>query len=225
MRSPCSAAHGSETLCHIAANHARAAELHDAVGGFCHLLRNRMNTLQMSIYLARRNRDGDAGAMWDDLERQYRGVEGVILLFQSVCQPMSLAPIQIGLSLVLDQFEARWRPKFEGRGLALAAELIEEDGPSRLDPSRIAQALDVLAEWRLGRSDLGPSLTLQGGVSHGRSSLEWRESGTPRHDPDGGLPLAALARVASAHGGTMTVDSDHGFAVRIEWPNLEIVPA
>jgi hypothetical protein len=208
-----------ECLWQIAADPERVAALHGLVGDFCHLLRNRLNSLQMSLYLARRDDGSTEPQIWDELDRQYHAAEGVVELFQVVCRPMTLTPITIGLGLVIADFAGRWGPRFAERGLVLTSSLTDADGPSTLDPSRLSQGLDALAAWRLDRCRVGARTVLRGSVARGVSRLEWSEEGQVRFCPDGELPLAAMARVASAHGGTMTQEEDHGWRVRIEWPN------
>lgn len=208
-----------ERLCQIAADPERVKALHGLVGDFCHLLRNRLNSLQMSLYLARRDEGGAEPGLWEELDRHYRAAEGVVELFQVVCRPMTLRPITIGLGLVIGEFANRWTPRFAGRGIAFTAGLAEADGPSRLDPSRVAQALEALANWRLERAEAGSRMSLRGWVGNGASRLEWAESGSSRPGRDGDLALAALARVASEHGGVMSEGGRECWGVRIEWPH------
>lgn len=210
---------GSETLCDIASDPEKAAALHGLVGDFCHLLRNRLGSLQMSLYLARRDQASGGPGAWDELDRQYRAAEGVVELFQSICRPMQLTTVSLGLDLVLRDFCSRWEPRFAKRGLAFTCEFDGVGSPSRLDPSRFALALDALAAWRLDRGDIGRTFALIAATRKGKSRLEWRESGPPPTDPEGELPLAALSRVAAEHGGGVTRDDGNGWCVRIEWPS------
>ena len=208
-----------EHLWQIASDPARIAALHDLVGDFCHLLRNRLNGLQMSLYLARREDAAVEPDVWNELEGQYRAAVGVVELFQTVCRPMTLTPITIGLGLIVGEFTARWTPRFAAKGVTLSAGSAEADGPSRVDPSRVGQGLEALAAWRLDHAEAGTGVCLRGTVTHGRSRLEWTESSASRIGEGGALPLAALARVASAHGGTISQDDRDGWRLRLEWPN------
>lgn len=208
-----------EHLWEIASDPVRIAELHTLVGDFCHLLRNRLNSLQMSLYLARRQNVAVVPDVWDDLESQYRAAVGVVELFQTVCRPMTLTPITIGLDLIVGEFSARWTPRFAAKGVTLSAGSVDADGPSRVDPSRVRQGLEALAAWRLDHAEAGTGVFLRGAVTRGRSRLEWTESSTSRIGEGGELPLAALARVASAHGGSISQDDRDGWRLRLEWPN------
>jgi len=64
-----------ERLWQIASDPIRVAALHGLVGDFCHLLRNRLNSLQMSLYLARRDDATVEPEVWNELDRQYRAAE------------------------------------------------------------------------------------------------------------------------------------------------------
>ena len=208
-----------EHLWQIASDPARIAGLHALVGDFCHLLRNRLNSLQMSLYLARRQDAAVEPDVWNELEGQYRAAEGVVELFQTVCRPMSLTPITIGLGLIVGEFTARWAPRFAAKGVTLSAGSAGDESVSRVDPSRVGQGLEALAAWRLDRVDAGTGVVLRGSVARGRSRLDWIESSASRIGEGGELPLAALARVASAHGGSISQDDRDGWRLRLEWPN------
>lgn len=212
-----------EQLWQIASDPARVAALHGLVGDFCHLLRNRLNSLQMSLYLARREDAAVGPDIWNELEGQYRAAVGVVELFQTVCRPMTLTPIRIGLGLIVGEFTARWTPRFAAKGVTLSAGSGEADGPSRVDPSRVGQGLEALAAWRLDHAEAGTGIFLRGSVARGRSRLDWTESSASRTAEGGELPLAALARVASAHGGSISQDDRDGWHLRLEWPNDEAV--
>src|SRR4051812_16601356 len=153
-----------EALWQIACDPARVAALHGLVGDFCHLLRNRLNSLQMGLYLARRGASQADPRVWDELDGHYREAERVIDLFQTICRPMPLTPITIGLGLVLGDFAARWTPRFLAHGVAMDVSMVESDGPSHLDPSRLSQGLDALASWRLDHVGTGGRLNLRGWV-------------------------------------------------------------
>ncbi|MDB5353002.1 MAG: hypothetical protein JWN86_4249 [Planctomycetota bacterium] len=215
-----SAGPATTALWQVASDPSRAAALHGLVGEFCHLLRNRLNSLQMGLYLARHGCDSatrDAG-VWDELDGHYRAAEKVVDLFQIICRPMTLTRIPVGLGLVLNEFSSRWAPRFAGRNTALVVDLADADGPSCLDPSRLAIGLDALASWRIDRAQPGRTIHLRGWVEQGRSRLEWSEADS-LPDDGGALPLAALARVASAHGGSISEETRDGWSVRLDWPH------
>jgi hypothetical protein len=216
-----STAHGGspEALWRIAADPSRVEALHAMVGDFCHLLRNRLNALQMGLYLARKEHESAGGGSWDELDAQYRDTERVIELFQTICRPMALTPLAIDLGLVLQEFTSRWSPRFAERGMSLDLEMVESDGPSHVDPCRLSCGLDAMAHWRIDRGRRGTRAQLRGWVGQGRSRVEWREDVRAQACDDGSLPLAALSRIVSAHGGKMDHDNRDGCRVLLDWPH------
>jgi hypothetical protein len=213
----------SESLWQVACDPDRIATLHGLVGEFCHSLRNRLSSLQMGIYLARRDEVTTFNrAVWDELDSHYRAAQRVVELFQVVCRPMTLTLITVGLELVFQEFASRWTPKFASRGVTLVTEIVEAAGPSRLDPARLAQGLDTLATWRIDQVQPGARLVLRGWVGQGESRIEWSEDRVSGCDHRGELPLAVLARVATAHQGTMDQESSEGWRVRVDWPHANL---
>lgn len=199
-----------------------AMDLPGLIGDFCHLLRNRLNSLQMGLYIARRGTIPADREVWDELDRHYREAERVLDLFQTICRPIPLTPIPIDLEMVLKEFHSRWATRFEERGARIEIIIDDSDGPSRLDPSRLVKGLDSLASWRIEDAGRGVRLTLVGRVRQGTSRVEWIERGSKRIDGAGGLPLATLASVAAAHGGTLKREDRDGWRVLVQWPHHEL---
>ncbi len=221
MTQPSSLPISRESLQQIAADPDRVAALHGLVGEFCHLLRNRLNSLQVSMYLARHEKPDLEPRVWEELNHHYREAEGVVELFQTVVRPMSLSRISIEPDIILHEFAARWTARFLERGVILATDLPPANGPSWVDPSKIAQGLDALAAWRVNRVEAGSRITIGAWVGKGRSRIEWSEPTIPSREVEGELPLAALAKITSAHGGLMTRDVTDGWRIVLEWPNAK----
>ena len=152
-----------ERLWEIAADPSRVAALHGLVGSFCHLLRNRLNSLQMVLYLAQRDDLHGVPDSWDELNSAYRQAERAVELFQTVCRPLELMPIPTNLGAVLKDFLGRWSPRFEAAGRELVWELSGPDSPTWVDPSRLNLGLDGVAAWRLARSEPGSVVRLRAG--------------------------------------------------------------
>lgn len=215
-----------ETLCRLASDPARVEAMHGLLGEFCHLIRNRLNSLQIGIYLARGSDPTNTRARWDDLETHYREAERVVELFHTICRPMPLRPITIGLDLMLADFTSRWTPRFAAQRIELKVATIVPDEPSRIDPTRMAQGLDALASWRLARARPGSVVNLGGRASQGWSRIEWVERAAAPNEEGRALPIAVLARVASAHGGRLTQEERGGLHLRVDWPHVAApVPA
>ncbi len=212
-----------EALLRLASEPDQVVALHDVFGEFFHTIRNRLNGLQMSLYLARRGDSAPDPSRWDEPDRLYREAERVVDQFQTVCRPMDLKPITLSLDLLLKEFVSRWAPRFEGREVTLKLDLIGPPVPGRLDPTRWTQALDALAEWRAARMAPKSRIALRAWSLSGTNHLEWRESGggetVPAGKCGGGvLPMAVLARVVGAHGGTLKRRPRPGLDLRMEWP-------
>ncbi len=216
----------TDTLIAIAADPARAAEIHALIGPFFHLIRNRLNSLQMCVYLGRRTEAIDAKAAWEELDQAYRQAEKIVDVFQGLCRPMPLSPIPMGLDLILNDVAARWSPQFAGRQATLQVDARSGSDHGRVDPSRWSCVLNMLADWRCHRVAPGTGITLRAGVREGRSFVEWDERTARPGEPDPGgiLPLAMMARVASAHGGTMSRDDRNGLRLAADWPPAIATP-
>ena len=213
-----------EALCRVAIDPVRVESMHGLVGDFCHLIRNRLNSLQIGLYLARGSDPTPDPAVWDPLSVSYRDAEKVVELFQTVCRPMALQTIRIGLDVLLADFLTRWEPRFAAVEVVVKPMKVVTSEPSRVDPTRFSQAFEALAAWRLRSAAPGATLRLEGHSERGRSRIEWHETGTSGGADGGALPLGVVARVASAHGGTFATEDRDGWRVVIEWPNTPSLP-
>lgn len=213
------------SLFRIAANPEMVTELHQIMGGFCHQCRNTLNSLRLSLYLA--NRDSSAATIpaWSDLESHYRSVERMFDRLQTICRPMRLTPIRASLSLVIDQHWAEWVAAMGATGGLL--ERIAPAGPDvgDFDPIRLAEGLDAFVRWRAREGTPGQRAELRWVVSDGRFALLWSESGSSAGAAceDGleradSLALPLLARVISAHGGTLDLSLRNGLHLGASWP-------
>ncbi len=218
LSSPVAPPRCADVLSRLAAEPEGVEALHDAFGDFCHLVRNRLNSLQIGVYLARTTADPRSSA-WRDVDEQCRAAVQVIELFQSVCRPMTLHPITIGLDLVLRDFANRWSPKFEARGVALRLVCPPPDEPSRIDPTRIAQALDAFVAWRLEEAEAGSTVVITGRSCHTGSRIAWSEGEAAGNISRGALGLGLLSRVAALHGGRLVPTCGPELHVVVEWPN------
>ena len=210
-----------DTLCRLAADPSQAKALHDVIGDFCHIIRNRLNTLQIGLYLAKSHSPATCPKVWEELASHSREAERRIALFQTVCRPMILRPITIGLDLVLNEFVNRWAPRFLARGVSLESPGLAIHEPSRIDPSRIGEGLDAVASWRLSEAKPGGTIQMHARAMKGWSRIEWSEPLATEEPKRGGLPLAVFAKVAFAHGGGLTRETRDGLRLTIEWPHRE----
>lgn len=191
---------------------------------FCHAMRNRLNSLKLGLY-AGRKLEQEAGRpvdpQWDEVERLYMRLEQYFNQVQAVFCPLGLQPLALNLPLFLQEKARKWRYQYPASDGGLA--LVVPDAPATavLDPSRLGQALDQLAAWRL---EAGGRPRLLMGVEDDDATLIWDEVDPPQHhsDPDrhahGQISLAVLAKVVTDHSGKIDVNHNGGFRVRMTWP-------
>jgi hypothetical protein len=213
------------TLFRIASNPDMVQALHEVLGGFCHQCRNLLNSLRLSLYLANRDANASKLPQWPDLEGQYRSVEQLVDRLQAICRPMSLSLIRAPLSLVMRDREAAWTLAMSERDRSL--QLVPPEGPDvgDFDPIRLADSLDAFVRWRAEVGEPAGQATLRWGVVDDWFELEWieptAETLQPAEVPSSGIdPLALplLARVISAHGGTLSLQTCDGLHLGARWP-------
>ena len=110
-----------------------------------------------------------------------------------------------------------------GRGLAF--EPPAETVVGEFDPLLLRSALDPFVDWREQFGQAGDEVWLRWHAVNGYFVVEWHESmGDGNHpmrrssiDHDG-LALPVLARVVSAHRGTLAFSNHQGFQLTMRWP-------
>src|SRR5689334_2037426 len=86
----------------VAAHPARIKGLHHILSEFCHLFRNKLNCMRLSLYLAKRQAPPDMVTRWAELEARYREVEQFLDQLQLICRPMPLKPMSLDLGQFLE---------------------------------------------------------------------------------------------------------------------------
>src|SRR4051794_23741478 len=139
----------------VATHPARIKGLHHILSEFCHLFRNKLNCMRLSLYLAKRHASPEMVARWAELEARYREVEHFLEQLQLICRPMPLKPIALDLGRFLEEHRAIWERWLSvgHRRLALVPPISES--VCSFDPNRMAQALDALMTWRAGEGKPG----------------------------------------------------------------------
>lgn len=200
----------------------RVAALHSHLGEFCHTLRNRLNSLKLSLYLAKRTMTSVAVAEWAEIEREYQAMEQFLEQFQSICRPLRLTRMPVDLGLFLGEKVRRWQGLFEDRGRVL--NWAGMDGPIEgcFDPSQIGLALDALVDWRSREGPPRSEARLVGHCDEGRLTIDWEEPGVAGQSTSGegdrrSLALPLMARVLAAHGGSLQDRSHDHFRLRLDW--------
>jgi hypothetical protein len=209
----------------IAADTPRVERLYQVLERYCHRLRNRLNCLKMSLYLAKRMETGDGLADWTELEARYRTLEQLMEEFQVFYGSMSLQPIRAPLGMFLDEHRQSWVQWLGARGRKL--ELLAPATPAigEFDPSRLGQCLDALVAWR---AEVGPPeipVRVRWWAGEGRLHLLWEEPGArlqeeagARDDRRASLALPMVARVVAAHRGTLDISLRDAVSLCLSWP-------
>jgi hypothetical protein len=214
------------SLLNITTDPARIDELYKLLGEYCHVFRNRLNSLKLSLYLARRAGNDPCAPPWAELERRYQDVENLIDRVQTICRPIRLDLIRLSPGAVLEDRGRIWAGWMARNGVSLALSPPGQKAEGTFDPNRLLQALDALVDWRSRAGDPGTSARLAWSLDCHRFLIEWEEQGPGRpafdeetdEDRPAELALPLISRVMAAHGGTMTVGLEGGLRVRLRWP-------
>ena len=198
------------------------------IGEYCHQCRNRLNSLKLSLYLARREATGRASETWEALEKHYLALEQMIERVQVICRPMTLSRVRLGLDLLIDDRRARWSDLLAERGGELVCIPPGERAVATLDVDRMGLALDALATWRARVAPPGTNIRLRWRVDSGRARIGWEEE-VPRakfaldegwgRGWEGDWTLPLLARVLAAHDGDLRIDEMSGWRLELSWPD------
>ena len=212
-------------LCRIVSDPAQIESLHDIVGDFCHQSRNLLNSLKLSIYLARRNSSPEMAAFWNEVEPRYFAAERIFDRLQGICRTMALSIVRLPLNLLIEERCANWAQTLavRDRHLELAPPCAPTIGD--YDPTRLGQGFDDFVAWRAEAGEPGEPLLLRWRAEDGRFQLHWIDAsnGGDRNevgvrDHSDALTLSFLARIMSAHGGSLSLQQGKGLHVWLHWP-------
>ena len=217
----------NQSLLSLAQNPGLRKDLERILGDYCHQGRNRLNSLKLSIYLAKKQAKAGEATNWHSLERVYQTIETQIDRLQMVCRPMSLALVNIGLSLLFDDRSERWSALTRDAGHSI--EYQRPDGPNlaRFDVDKLGMALDSLVAWRAEQGTPGTRISVKWWVHASEAQIFWSERPPANSPPRIGLTagstawtLPILIRVVTEHGGRLRVEEDSGWNLSISWPTI-----
>ncbi len=220
---PCSVL--ATSLARVVSDAVDSELLHEILGTYCHQSRNVLHTMKLGLFLAQQSSPPAESEAWGKLERNYLTVEHFYNRLQLVCRPMEVSPVRMPLSLLIDDRLEAWTNSLAERGQSLEA--IKPDGSALgdFDPALLAQGLDAFVAWRSDVGRQGGTILLRWGVEEGHFYLDWTEPNAgdryvsePRLQTQERLALPLLARVVTAHAGTLDFDSQDGLRLRICWP-------
>ena len=227
----------------VAADPVKSAQLPTIFGQFCHDFRNLLNSLRMSLYLARKAQGPNLEVDWGAVETRYSAVEKCIDRFHLICRPMRLNPVRLSLGVLFDDRIRSWGRLLEARGRRLIVVAPDESPEGDYDPMRLASGLDDLVAWRTIAGARETDLRVRWSIDAQVFRVDWDE---PRaHEPRGPdddcrettpassseadllavLTLPFLTRIIASHGGTVQSsgpDGDH-WRLSLRWP-LDVRP-
>ena len=200
-------------------------DLEQSLGDYCHQFRNRLNSLKLSIYLAKRQVAPIALTCWRFLETTYQLLEEQLGRVQLLCRPLELTPVLIDLTLLFQDRRTAWSQIMTASGRTL--EFAQPDGKAvvRFDVNQLGQALDSLVVWRAEQGNQPTRTVIAWWVEFDQAHVTWTEGPgvnlgqpiTPRRiGSPGTIPI--LTRIINEHGGQVRVNQQAGWNLAISWP-------
>ena len=212
-------------LLRIVSDPGRLGSFYEIMGGYCHKARNHLNSISLSLYLARKAPPCEDSPCWAEVAERYRAVEALFDRLQNVCRPMPLSRLRVPLGALLGEKRPGWAEQLAGRGIALEIAGPEHPVPVNVDMMRLTHALDALIGERARGARPGTTLRLDWRAEPRRVILEFTESPPERPaaaapGDEGPLSLAIplLARVAAEHGGGLDAGRFDPLRLRLHIP-------
>jgi len=210
---------GSQLMA-IARNPALRDAVYGRIGEYCHHCRNRLNSLKLSLYLAKQQASPELFDRWSGLDRHYGELERKVEHVQRLCRPMTLARVRINLELLINDRRSSWSDLWSARHDSLRFIPPREPLVAVLDVDRIAHALDAVVAWRAEQGGPDATACLSWWLEAGQARLAWEESGASPTAPqsDRGWSLPWLTRVIAEHAGRAEVADRSGWRLDLSWP-------
>ena len=197
--------------------------LDSLISEYCHTLRNRLNSVSLSIYLARR---GGSYSMEEglQLDRAYRRIERLVDQFQWLCRPSEINLMALDLGLLLEDQRTIWEGLFFSHDCVL--ELAENSHclEGLVDPCRVIRALDALVTWRSEVADPGILVVISCEIDEDEFLVTWSETkrvcgdSASNEEEAESLVLGILGRVMADHSGTLCLTGGDSFGLSLRWP-------
>ncbi len=210
-------------------------QLREELGGFSHRCRNLLNGMKMSLYFMRRGAEHPLPQWWDGLELNYRGIEELLDQLQAIYRPISLTLVRGAFRYLVQDRQRLWSDWFASGCGTLEVVPPEQESAGEFDPMCLTMGFDALARWRASAVSAGQSARISWRTGDGQFEVSWHESGGTAHAPirppgqtSPGSPslwaahqplaLPLLARVMTAHRGTMEWSREPEFHALLRWP-------
>ena len=205
----------------------RIEDLNHLLDHYCHRLRNRLNSLKLSLYLSRRLAEGRCTDQIDRADAAYRQIAAVVDHLQAICAPVALAVSGGSMNEWVGSQGANWHAILATRGILLDIEDSHEAIFACCDRARLGQGIEVLVrEWaEHGRP--GSEIRMSWGRRFDRCYLRF-EGGAwllPCRGESDRLAFAIAGRVLAVHRGVLAIEDDpESTTVDLSWP-AEAMPA
>ena len=201
-------------------------DLERSLGDFCHQSRNRLNSLKLSLYLARRQCPKPLDPAWHDLEAEYQNLETQFQRIETTCRPIRPALISLSMNLLFEDRKEQWSAIWSKRDQSLGFDSPTTPCVARFDVAMLGAALDSLVEWRAEQGTPGSMARVGWWVASGQANLAWIEPSTSEADgssaPTGAhqvnWSLPILSRVIAEHTGSWQLDTAQGWSLHLTWP-------
>ncbi len=213
-------------LMEIVQNPRLRADLNQVLGDYCHQCRNRLNSLKLSLYLAKRQSPQGVTSAWMALESDYQSVEAQLAKVETLCRPLCLSPVTIGLNLLFEDRRASWSKVLAEAGRDLEFHQPEEQSVARFDVDRLGLALDAMVAWRAEQGSSTTQTLVRWWVECNQAHVSWVEHSSQDVPDSVRLPdqfcawtLPLLTRIVTEHGGSVEVDDRVGWSLKMSWPS------
>jgi hypothetical protein len=221
----------ARALMAVAADPNRTDELYEVLGEFCHGVRDRLNALKISLYVANQSLGPEFERSWQEIHDQYLVVEHFVDQFQTVFRPMSLNLMSVSLGRLIDENRDHWERLVHNKGANLFWSRPKADPEGRFDPMRLTDALERFVSGRTEEMLAGTMVHVSWTAEGDRFRFSWDEK-TPAVSRThasglladgyrlGNLVLPMLARVMALHGGVASIRSGDEFGMELRWPMI-----
>jgi hypothetical protein len=224
----------SGSLLRIVQDERQTEQLREGLRAFSHRCRNLLSGMKMSLHFVRRGSDKPLSARWTEVEQTYATIEQLFDRLQSIYRPMKLTLVRARFASMVESRGEFWRQWLGAGGATLVVTPPEDDTACEFDPMHLSMALDTLVCWRGSVLSEGDAAHLNWRIDEELLEVTWRESRSgsdqdaarkPRaHFGASGsstihsLAMPLLARVMSAHRGSMEWKKDQAFEIRLRLP-------
>jgi signal transduction histidine kinase len=218
----------------------RLSAMGELASTVAHEVRNPLNAIAMSAQRLRREYPavastatpedrGELDQLLGVVEGETRRINDVVQQFLEYARPPKLAPREASLGDETRQLAEAARALAESRGVALTLD-VDRAGTAVFDPAQLREAVDNLLRNAIEATPAGGQVSVTAVSTAKGHTIEIRDTGhgIPAEDlpkvfdlyfttkPHGtGIGLAVAQQVASAHGGTIEVDSAPGRGTRM----------